>query len=82
MTRLKCCQPIGFDGSSLTRVHGPLCDRADEPLSASENAEYVARLQHPAKGTRVPLRVVERPYNGSPRWRGMREWWYEEETFR
>ena len=67
MTRLSCCKPIGYDGASQTLVHGPLCDRFDEPLSAGEYAEYRSRLAHPAKGTRVPPRLVERTYVGEPR---------------
>lgn len=57
MPRLACCQPTAYDGASRTVVHGPLCDKVEEPLSAAEMAEWIG---HPVSRKPV-LRVVTPP---------------------
>lgn len=42
MTRLECCRPTAYDGSSQTLVHGPTCSTPDQLLSDEEFARWRA----------------------------------------
>ena len=73
---LRCCTPTAYDGASRTVVHGPLCDRVEEPLTPAEMAEW---RSHPVANKGSHLRVVEPMPYGTYRWprrRARSERWF------
>jgi len=73
---LPCCRPTAYDGGSQTVVHSLLCDKADQPLTPAEYAEWRG---HPLTYKASHLKVVDAPTPPVAERRKRRplrrEWW-------
>lgn len=57
--RLDCCTPTSYSGGgAASLVHGPTCERAEQPLSTEERAEWTAKVLHPAGKERLPKGAI------------------------
>lgn len=75
MNRLPCCIPTAIYPGSGTVGHGPLCDKAEIPLTPAEYAEWRG---HPIVYKGSHLRVVDAPVRAKVTRKRKplhREWW-------